>query len=977
MGGGTSKIKNAFDTFGDDVKNVATNVGDNIANTATGLGDDIAQAFDNCKNMDGRNPPNKIDPTSNKDLLNYIKPCTMYEIDEETLQPEITKLLFPNDRKNQNFGDAFTIPDYCSPNVAIFGTDFSSGYQTSFINDYCKNITPVSIKNESPQDVIVKAYLPQAQPEWLNTKEAQYIINTISKAGIESQIFSLANTGKINYQITSSANANDISREKPIDVSQAPNADIAQAQKQSIIDADNQITQGALDTTIGSGIVSSVVIASGTFASESAIAASLGPAALAAGAIIVASGFIKDIIDEDDCYYNDMKVPSKVGGYGCCRGACAIRGKEGSCQRNIFGYKADVFQCCIQDFYCKTNNGKNLSDTGNNALSTSDNLANTDDGTTVGDVMPLCYQQKDNRTYACDPHYRGMNQSFCKDILLEYCTGQVPYLPNQSSLLQAWVPGSDPINVNGYEVSAPCLNFLARLLAGPTNSEICTWDDFVQKTPEIVKSNIRGADFVTAQKLLDQVLTTYLKVHGNPVQSINSDGYYENSAFIEWYFNFCTKYPILCQESLRDNFCVDYSLNNLADNPSLANWCGCYLPKEEYNQYTQYNVDISCTPTCNRANTIPLADDITGKKDICTQNVCIMDDIAVRLIKTESSGNISFTQACHSCGQNRVSNIVDSKGIQATVKNSKDSYTLYLIVPPSDIQATVIIPQNIEYPGGTTSQLLQPQIGRRLVSKGQLYAPAQGPVQIIRLDTNVSGLATFSYMRIPSSGGYIYWIIDFEEIPDIFYDPANNNKTNIASGTLILISQLLVTGDKYYTYFQVIGKKQGGISIQSTQTIGNFVSQYNLGRDVNECRCIFHDTTIDLVESQLKGANFSQNCGQTETNKDGKTVPNKIELNNQFSIQNSIKSSITSTEGFIEEINVDKNQFTITVLGVISFLLVVMQYLLTRYPRKYGRIICVFILFIICAIAVIYLYYSFEVDWGAGQGIESILTAGL
>lgn len=927
-----------------------------------GFFDDIKQAFDNCKNMDGRNPPDKYNPTSNTTVLSYVKPCTMYNLDEDTLQPDISSLMFPNDRKNQLYGDSFTIPDYCSPNVAIFGTNFSTGYQTSFIDDYCKNVTRPSIQTSSPQDIIVKAYLPEAQPEWLSTKEATYVNQVVSNANIQSQIFSLANTGKISYSTISNPNASDISGEKPINVSNSPNQDIALAQAQSNADATNEIATGITDTGLASTVLATTVAAS-SFAAEASFAAELGPLALEVGAVVLAAGFITDIIKEDDCYYNDAKVPTKVGGFGCCRGQCAIRGKGGSCQRNIFGYKADVFQCCLQDFYCPTLNGKALSDGNNNAKSIDTQTLN------------LCYQQKGDRTYACDPHYRGMTQPFCKEMMFAFCTGQVPYASNQSSLLQAWVPGADPIDINGFEISTPCLNFLARLLVDTPGT--CTWDDFVKNHSSIFKTDIRSENFLMAQNLLDQVLQTYLKTHGNPVQSINTDGYYENSQFIEWYFNFCQKYPILCQDALRDNFCSDYNLNDLADNPALANWCGCYLNKEEYKQYTQYDVDINCTPTCNRANTIPITNDITGVPEPCTQNVCIMDDIAIRLLNTESSGNISFTQACHSCGQNKISSIIDSQNITDTVQNSNNVSTSYVIIPPSDIQATVVIPQNVQYPGGTTSQLLQPRIGLRLVPYGVNYAPQQGPVSIIRLDTGQTGLANFTTTSTPAEGGNNFSITGFSQTPSIFLDDISG-KANVPSGTLIVISQVLIPNENTFAYFQVVSNNSNSqLNIQSKQTIGSFVSQFNLGRDVNECRCVFHDTTISFVESRLKGANFSQNCGQTETNINGKTAPNSISLNNKFSVQDSISSSITSTQDFVEVINLDKTKFTITVLAVVTFMLVVMQYTLTQYPRSYGKIIMGTFLLIIVAIVFIYLWYSFEVNWGLDEDIWSTLQAAL
>lgn len=939
------------------------------------------QGFDNCSDMDGRNPPDKNNPTSYKDLLNVIKPCTMHPIDEDTLQPDVTKLLIP-DPKNPLYGNSFTIPDYCAPNVAVYGTDFSTGYQITFIDTYCKNVTPASINNSSVQDIILKSYLPQTQPEWLSVKEASDVIGFIKKANIAPQIFSLANTGQINYTITSNAVASNISGEKPINVSDAANKDVAEAEKISQNNAKKDIAKselvGSLGTigtvlgvggfTIGSTILEAaateVAVEAGAEATE---AAADDPITVGIAAVVIAAGFITDVVKEDDCYYNDAKPPTKVGGSGCCRGQCAIRGKGGSCQRNIFGYKANVFQCCLQDYYCKVQNGNALKDNNGNVVTSKNNT----------NALSSCYEVKDDgRTYACDPHYRGMTQPFCKEILFGYCTGQVPYAGNQSSLLQAWVPGADKIKVGNYEKSAPCLDFLARLL---NDNNFCTWEDFKDSVSDLNKTDIRSENLVTAQNMLDQLLQTYIKTHGNPVTAVNSDGYIESSAFINWYFNFCQSYPLLCQDALRNNFCADYTLNDLANNPQLTNWCGCYLNEKEYASYTQFDVDINCTPTCNRPNTIPLVNDINGTKQPCTQNVCIMDDIAIRLLNTESSGNISFTQACHSCGQNSVSQITDSNTKNLNINNSSDNYTSFKIAPASDLQAELIIPQITEYPANDQSLILSPKIGQAIVPLGDTYKPASGPVNILRLDTNVSGTASFNTSKIPQDGAADeYYITGFAETPSIFIN-SKTKKSNIKSGTLIVITELLVseTVNKNYTYFQVIGQSNtdNNISISSSQQIGSFVSQFNLGRNTNTCRCIFKDTSISLVESQLKGANFSQNCGQTETNVNGKTVPNSISLSNSITETNNIQSSISSTENFIESIKLDKTQFIVTILAVTAFIIVVMQYLLTRYPKKYGRIIQGSMLVLIVTIGLLYFYYSYSVNWGLENDILSTLSA--
>lgn len=928
-------------------------------------GRDIKQAFDNCSLMDGKPTPNKSNPTSDKLLFEYIKPCTMYQLDGN-LQPIMGSLMFPGDSENPYYGDTFTIPDYCAPNVAILNLDFSTGYQTTFIDDYCSNVTPAAVSNISPQEIIINAYLPQTQPEWLSVSQATIVTNTVTKANIANQIFSLVNSGNISYQITSNADASNNSGEKLTNNATSASQDLTnsiQAANQDQLNAEKiTIVEAVTETAAGIGVAAAVDI----FAP-----AAVGPI----GLVVAAASIISDIFKEDDCFYNDAKIPTKVGGYGCCRGQCAIRGKSGQCKRNIFGYKADVFRCCLQDFYCYTNNGENLS---------------VEDGSVLDpQILSRCYQDNSDisQKFTCDPHYRGMTQPFCKDILFGYCTGQVPFVNNQSSLLQAWVKDSDPIEVGddpetNFKVSAPCLNFLARLLTD-TNG-VCTWDQFVQQVPNIIKSDVISENLLLAQNMMDSLLQNYLKVHGNPTQAINTDGYYESSSFINWYFSFCQKYPLLCQDALKNNFCINHSLDDMADNPSLANWCGCYLPTVEYSRYTQYDVNINCTPTCNRANTIPLINDITGVPEPCTQNVCIMDDIAISLINTESAGDISFTQACHSCGQNSVDSIIDatSSNLSSHTSNNYTAYTSYDLIPPSASQINDIMPKFQHLYPWDSNILTSTLIGETVYHANQNYLPAGQTLQIMRTDTGATGSANFTTAKAApilllasASTTRVQFITGFDGIPDIL--KSANGDTDVPSGTLIIITtpNCLPYAHGVYIYFQVMGKTTADISISSSQQIGNYVSQFNLGRNTNTCSCIFHDTTISLVESQLKGANFSQNCGQSQTSVNGQTVPNSINISNTSSISNKITSSITSTQGFIEEINLDKTKFTTTVMGVIVFFIVIMQYLLTKHPKQYTYIMIGMLFLMFAAIGFIYLYYSFSVNWGLEMGLMDTLKA--
>jgi len=84
-------------------------------------------------------------------------------------------------------------------------------------------------------------------------------------------------------------------------------------------------------------------------------------------------------------------------------------------------------------------------------------------------------------------------------------------------------------------------------------------------------------------------------------------------------------------------------------NPSIANWCGCYLNNKEYSKYVdQYQVNKQCTPLCNRTAAIPL---VTGGNQalLCDQDSCIIDDLAINLAGTTVTGKVEINQMCGNC----------------------------------------------------------------------------------------------------------------------------------------------------------------------------------------------------------------------------------------------------------------------------------------------------------------------------------------
>lgn len=127
-----------------------------------------------------------------------------------------------------------------------------------------------------------------------------------------------------------------------------------------------------------------------------------------------------------------------------------------------------------------------------------------------------------------------------------------------------------------------------------------------------------------------------------------------NAPFFSWLYSVCSSYPYLCQDFLTDE-CSNVTPELLDNNSGVRNWCGCYLPDSFYDRYTNDFINKECTPYCNSSSVVPLSQPDGTAPQYCSQSVCIIDDVAIKLAKTEFEGNggsINFNQMCGSCGSN-------------------------------------------------------------------------------------------------------------------------------------------------------------------------------------------------------------------------------------------------------------------------------------------------------------------------------------
>jgi len=339
------------------------------------------------------------------------------------------------------------------------------------------------------------------------------------------------------------------------------------------------------------------------------------------------------------CYIQDNKLPQcsyvpckdnglfAIGGnYECgrkckndedCKVDCGTSAfgnthsnKQAYCVRKSF--EGDPTQCCINDYNC-------LSE----------------------DI--LCFSDSDKKKTCANgnngqPNYRNLTSKDCETPLFNYCLGND--LDSESlDWLDRW---NKPI----FEKS--CTYFILREVFSDPNIDgtcepilkpaegFCNID-----TPDEYNSD----KLLWAYQLLNQLNEKYEKL-GYKFGAVPGSRQYH--PLQENIFNdLCCPFPLICQTLLKDS-CKNLSSNIITKNKELNKWCGCHLPKEQYQDYaTQFNIDVPCTPMCNQPFTIP-----NVKKDgevlRCDKTICIINDITLNIVNSNIGGNINFDQICAS-----------------------------------------------------------------------------------------------------------------------------------------------------------------------------------------------------------------------------------------------------------------------------------------------------------------------------------------
>lgn len=341
-----------------------------------------------------------------------------------------------------------------------------------------------------------------------------------------------------------------------------------------------------------------------------------------------------------DCSYNTKNPWQTCPNPNVGNCSCNNNGNKVSCVRKSFsGLQAP---CCLKDNNCDP---LNLTSTSPNSCFSDSAKKNTcpgGAGSGSGKIGSL-------------PNYRSIISNDCRDVLLSYCSGTASgdqYSSND------WI--------ERYYGEYNCLDAIKKNLYQIQNSNGKTTCPNLE-LEEILPISSNG--FFWAQSLLRKVFTHYID-NGFKIGALPGQKGYNN--FQNMLYNICEKYPGLCQDSLT-SICSPYTSQQLSLNPSLNSWCGCHMNLAQYQPYsTRYNIGAQCTPNCNRTGTIPIAGN-DGKAILCEQNICIIDNVNVNLMKSSGTSNLNFANICGYCPSGNCSCLVSDIDIKAVNTIFNDS----------------------------------------------------------------------------------------------------------------------------------------------------------------------------------------------------------------------------------------------------------------------------------------------------------------
>lgn len=150
--------------------------------------------------------------------------------------------------------------------------------------------------------------------------------------------------------------------------------------------------------------------------------------------------------------------------------------------------------------------------------------------------------------------------------------------------------------------------------------------------------------------VVDAYVRRYLVTDGNSVTYPQQGSLIYDPA-IEDVIDVCSTYPGGC-DAVLTQVCNGFTRADLKSNPNLGKLCGCFMADLQYDKYAgTFGVSKQCDPACTLQSAVHRRD-VTNQFNFleCGQTICIIDDVKIQLLNNTVAGDISFGQACSSCG---------------------------------------------------------------------------------------------------------------------------------------------------------------------------------------------------------------------------------------------------------------------------------------------------------------------------------------
>jgi hypothetical protein len=290
-------------------------------------------------------------------------------------------------------------------------------------------------------------------------------------------------------------------------------------------------------------------------------------------------------------------------------GSCSLGLSGRKCRITRTGYGGDPSSCCLVA-----------------ASATNANPAITTNAP-VREPTLFNWNDVQGTNFTCNPNLLENCGTSYSSIIAGYCSTLSKY-----GTQKAWQPGTPNNDYVGY-----CNNFVksmnqtnkatAQTVLGAAVNTMSTdpnFSDFGKSDPAkagVISNLLQFCDTMgTCDAQLKQMCKAYTR---------------------EEIFDAYKKYLELVAINPDDQNAVAYK--------NIYQACGCHLSPSQYTEWSNLGVDetnVSCDPLCVLPNVVPQFSG--GAKATCNQSLCILDNITVDIINSQT-GDINFNTLCGNC----------------------------------------------------------------------------------------------------------------------------------------------------------------------------------------------------------------------------------------------------------------------------------------------------------------------------------------